>query len=227
MTIPHHPPRHHPSGAWLTGFAAGTLDQGEHIAVATHLAACARCREAARLMEHVGGAVLASLSPTPMADGALARIEARLHTPGVEKPRPAPPGPAPSGPAPLASVPGLPAFVRQYAAAPWKWIAPGVRSRPIVLPFASETRVFLLRSAPGTRMLEHTHDGTEMTCVLTGGFSHGAHHYGPGDFDLGEEGVDHRIAVAPGEDCLCLIAMRGKLRLKGVLGRMLEPLIRL
>ena len=44
-------------------------------------------------------------------------------------------------------------------------------------------------------MLEHTHTGTEMTCVLTGSFSHEAGHYGPGDFDLGDESVNHNVGV--------------------------------
>jgi hypothetical protein len=29
-----------------------------------------------------------------------------------------------------------------------------------------KARAFLLQSSPGTRMLEHTHTGSELTCVL-------------------------------------------------------------
>ena len=72
---------------------------------------------------------------------------------------------------PETEIPGLPKFVRSYQFGNWKWIAPSVHLRPIVLPYASDTRVFLLRSGPGTRMLEHAHTGFEMTCVLSGAFS--------------------------------------------------------
>jgi putative transcriptional regulator len=36
-----------------------------------------------------------------------------------------------------------------------------------------------------------------MTCVLSGSFSHEGGHYGPGDFDLGDETMDHQVLVDP------------------------------
>jgi putative transcriptional regulator len=87
--------------------------------------------------------------------------------------------------------------------------------------------VFLLRSGPGTRMLEHAHTGFEMTCVLSGAFSQAGAHFGPGDFDLGDETVDHEPVVDKGQDCICLVAMQGNLRLKGLLGRIVQPFVRL
>ena len=214
--------QHHPLDELLTAFAAGTLDLGQHVAVATHLTQCARCRDATQLMEHVGGAVLASLPPTPMSGDSLTRVQARLREPiAYETPREEP------GSGALDDIPGLPAFVRRYSAAPWKWIAPGVRLRPIQLPAVSGTRVFLLKSRPNTRMLEHTHTGMEMTCVLTGCFSHEAGHYGPGDFDLGDDSMRHNVMVGPAEDCICLVAMHGALRMAGFIGHLIQPFVRL
>ena len=65
--------------------------------------------------------------------------------------------------------------------------------RPIELPEPSATRVFLLRSKPGTKMVDHTHTGFEMTCVLSGSFAHEGGHFGPGDFDLGDGWMDSPI----------------------------------
>ena len=214
--------QHHPVDELLTAFAAGTLDLGQPVAVATHLTRCSRCRDAMHLMEHVGGAVLAGLSPTPMSGDALARVEARLRQPVAYEARREEPEPGT-----LDDMPGLPAFVRRYPAASWKWIVPGVRLRPIRLPAESDTRVFLLKSAPGTKMLEHTHTGTEMTCVLTGSFSHEAGNYSPGDFDLGDNTINHNVTVGPGEDCICLVAMHGDLRLAGIIGTLIQPFIRM
>ena len=73
MTIHHHPPEE-----LLVAFAAGLLDLGQHVAVATHLVGCPHCRDAGRTMEHVGGAVLTDLPPTAMSSGALASVEAQL-----------------------------------------------------------------------------------------------------------------------------------------------------
>jgi putative transcriptional regulator len=76
-------------------------------------------------------------------------------------------------------------------------------------------------------MLQHTHTGLEMTCVLSGAFSQNGAHYGPGDFDWGDEDADHRPIVDPEEECICLIAMEGRLRLEGFIGRLVQPLIRM
>ncbi len=66
-----------------------------------------------------------------------------------------------------------------------------------------------------------------MTCVLAGGFSQEQGHYGPGDFDLGDESIDHHPVVDTDGDCICLVAMQGELRLAGLLGRLMQPFVRL
>jgi putative transcriptional regulator len=215
MSIEHHPPN-----PMLAAFAAGTLDHGQHIAIATHLIACPHCRRFAHSVETVGGAVLEGLAPATMSSGALAAIEARLN-------EPARPAARTALPSPEMDAPGLPAFVRRYHFGSWKWIAPSVHIRRIELPYPSDTRVFLLKSGPGTKMLEHTHTGIELTCILSGAFRQQGAHYGPGDFDLGDESIDHQPVVEPGQDCICLVAMLGDLQLKGLIGRVVQPFIRL
>jgi putative transcriptional regulator len=212
---------HHPTDSMLAAFAAGTLDHGQHIAIATHLVSCRQCRSFMRSMEQVGGAVLTGLPPAAMSNNALAKVAAQLNKPV----RPAMADKAPT--VPENEVPGLPKFLRRYRFGNWKWIAPSVHLRPIILPYASGTRVFLLKSGPGSKMLEHTHTGIEMTCVLSGAFRQDGIHYGLGDFDLGDETVDHQPVVDPGQDCICLVAMQGELRLNGMIGRIMQPFVRL
>lgn len=216
MMIHHHPPHE-----LLTAFAAGILDLGQHVALATHLKSCSHCRAMVRSMEHVGGTVLAGLPPTPMADGSFEAVETRLDEIGTAI------RPPPLSGAAFADVAGLPPFLRNLPDAPWKWIAPKVHLRPIQLPYPSPTRVFLLRSSAGTRMVEHTHTGFEMTCVLSGSFAHAGGHFGPGDFDFGDGSVDHDVMIDSAEECICLVAMQGELRLRGLIGRLLQPLIRM
>jgi putative transcriptional regulator len=213
--------RYHPPEALLTGFAAGTLDLGQHVAVATHLLRCSHCANWLHALEHVGGIFLADMPPAEMSSDAFARVEARLNkavqaTQSADAVSPA-----------FSDVKGLPAFVRSYRSGPWKWIAPRMHLAPILLPEASETRVFLLRSGPGTTLLEHTHTGAELTCVLQGGFRHEGGRYRPGDFDFGDATMDHHVVVEPDEDCICLIAMQGDLRLRGFIGHLMQPLVRM
>ena len=105
---------HHPEEATLTAYAVGALDLGQRVAVATHLAACPRCRGWTRAMERVGGAFVADSPPVAMAADALARTLARLDAP-----------------APAADAAGretadapieLPKFVRGYDFGRWRWV---------------------------------------------------------------------------------------------------------
>lgn len=213
---------HHPPDELLTAFAAGTLDLGQHVVVATHLVGCPHCRAMVRAMEQVGGAMLDRLPPAEMSRGAFAAVEARLG--GIIAGADRPPAQYAAG---FRDISGLPPFVRGYPDHGWKWIAPKVHLRPVALPEPSATRVFLLRSKPGTKMVEHTHTGIELTCVLSGSFVHEGGHFGPGDFDFGDGSHDHEVRIDSAEDCICLVAMQGDLKLHGVIGRLLQPLIRM
>ena len=210
---------HHPDEAMLAAYAAGTLDLGQHVAIATHLASCANCRALARSLERVGGALLDDSPPAALADGALERAMVRLDEPG--------PASEPAVVVAPDAPPQLPRFVKRYTFGPWRWVAPRVSLRPIELPEPSPTRVFLLRSAPGTRLLQHEHTALEMTCVLSGAFAHEGGRFGPGDFDLGDPSIAHEPRVEAGVDCVCLVAMQGDLKLSGLLGRLLQPFVRL
>jgi putative transcriptional regulator len=210
---------HHPDEALLTAYAAGSLDLGQHVAIATHLAGCVHCRAWARSLERVGGALLDGSPPAALATDALERALARLDEPS--------PALAPAAAVAPEAPPQLPRFVRSYAFGPWRWVAPRVSMRLIHLPELSPTRVFLLKSAPGTKLLQHEHTGLEMTCVLSGAFAQEGGRYGPGDFDFGDPTIAHEPRVEAGVDCVCLVAMQGDLKLSGFLGRLMQPLVRL
>ena len=210
---------HHPDEELLAAYAAGALDLGQHVAIATHLAACEACRAWVRALERVGGALIADASPAALAPGALERCFERLHMP---------PPPAPQARAACMDAPRtLPGFVKRYEFGPWRRVAPRVSMRPILLPEPTPTRVFLLKAGAGARLIEHAHTGLEMTCVLTGAFRHEGGRYGPGDFDFGDGSVRHEPEIEAGEDCVSLVAMQGELRWQGILGRLLQPFIRL
>lgn len=214
-------PTHHPDDAWLLSYAAGSLDLGQHIAVATHLHGCPRCRAWTRTMERVGGAMLADAPPAELSEGALERALARTE------------GPAPAEtPATLDArfedrPPRLPRFVRSYSFGPWRKLGSVVRTREIILPEPSATRVLLLESKPGAKVFAHTHGPLEMTCVLTGAFRHRGGRFGPGDFDLAEREDHHAPEIDDGEACLCLVALQGELHWQGLMGRLLQPFFRL
>lgn len=209
----------HPAEDLLLGYAAGTLDPGEQIALSTHLMACNQCRSFACAMEQAGGTLLGELAGDAMSAGALERITARLNEPTPVLAPPLPPGER------LRELDGLPQFVRRLPAGPWRWVAPGLKIQRLKPSAASPTRVFLLKAKPGIRLLPHGHQDTELTCVLTGSFSHDGQRYGPGDFNCGDSAGEHEIAIGSEGPCISLVAMRGKLTLRGPIGRLIQPLI--
>ena len=211
----------HPDDTWLLGYAAGTLDAGEELALATHLHGCAHCRNFVTATEGIGGALLAEGQAEPLSPQAFAAVRARLGEPDL-----APAPEAATNPA-LADVPRLPSAIRRLATGRWQRVAPGLAMRSLALPAASPTRAFLLRARPGMRLMHHGHDGIELTCLLAGGFARDGAHYGPGDFDTGDGDTDHRITIDPDGVCLSLVAMRGRLELRGLVGRLIQPFISL
>jgi putative transcriptional regulator len=216
MTISHHPPED-----LLADFATGALDEAERLVVGVHVAECGRCRRFVRAVEQLAGASLDQAEPVALGadafDAVMARIDRRQQdAPAVSEVAEIDP-----------ELADLPEMVRRCKIGKRRRVAPGISMRPIMLSGTGKSRAFLLRSEPGARMLDHTHSGNELTCVLKGSFSHLGGYYGPGDFDYGDDEVDHRPVVGDEGPCLCIVAMTGDLRMHGLLGRIISPFVRL
>ena len=114
-----------------------------------------------------------------------------------------------------------------YSLGKWRRIAPGLQWRPVAVPAAEGTRVFMLKAAPGIRIPHHAHAGLEWTCVLQGAFSHQLGRYGAGDFDEADATIEHQPVVEDGVECICLVALQGQIQLKSWMGRLIQPFIRI
>ena len=210
---------HHPTDDLLADFATGALGEAEHLVVGVHVADCDHCRRFVRAIEQLAGAALEAAEPAPLVAGAFEAVMALIDR-----------APKPRAPLPVTTDPelaDLPDMLKRCRIGKKRRVAPGISMRPIQLSGAGRSRAFLLRSEPGTRMIEHSHTGSELTLVLKGSFSHQGGRYGPGDFDLGDDEVDHRPVVGDEGPCLCLVAMTGSLQMHGVLGRLISPFVRL
>jgi putative transcriptional regulator len=211
--------RHHPSDETLAAYAAGTLDLGRRVVVASHVERCAACRGFVRGIEQIAGVMLEDLSPAPMSSDALARTLARIDR-----------EPARHAAKPVASVsdePDMPACLKPYDMGPWRWVGPGVHMRPVLVPQTGNLRVFLLKGAPGIRLPQHSHEGTEFTSILTGSYHHEGGDFVAGDFEEADDNVEHRPIVGKDTACLCLVALEGQLKLSGFIGALLNPFVRL
>lgn len=210
---------HHPSDETLTAYAGGSLDVARRLVVASHLERCGACRAFLRGAEEVAGAVMDDMPPAEMSADALARTLARLE--GVPGSR------ASAGMANDKDEPGLPACLRGYDLGRWRWVGPGVQMRSVELVPSDKTRLFLLKGAPGTRLPQHTHSGTELTSILAGSYRHEVGNFAAGDFEEADENTEHRPIVGDDQPCLCLVALDGRLKLSGLIGGLLNPFVRL
>jgi len=221
----HRLPAHHPNPELLLDYAAGSTGEAAGLALATHLALCPECREVVAQFESVGGALLEEIQPAAMPPDALDDLLARLDEPAsVPKCRPA---------AEVAAPGPLPQPLRSYIgdgleAIRWKQVMRGVEQADIAVGNGrtGKIRARLLRISPGIRIPRHTHDGTEMTLVLAGGFSDGNRQYQRGDFSFCDGQDDHSPVADDDGECLCLTVTDAPLRLTGPLMRLLNPFIR-
>ena len=219
-------PSHHPKEEWLMSYAAGTLDEAYSLLVASHLVYCSECREKVRLAEELGGAMIGDLPQTPVKPDALDRIMARLETDeAVTKPaRAALHVKEGNGELRLPS-PLLDFMGGDIDSLAWKIIGPGVRAVRIPVAGRDDSRLWLLRAAPGTRLPEHGHRGSELTLVVKGRYAVGDSIYVAGDLEDVDDDDWHRPTVGDDEECICVVATDAPLRLKGVFARLLQPMI--
>jgi putative transcriptional regulator len=212
-------PRHHPSDELLLRHAAGRLAPVPALVVSTHLPFCAQCRAAVRLGETIGGVLLADMPGEELAPDSLSRTLSHLDVPARS-------GATEPGPIELAPGVPLPDTLRGLVRPGWRWLAPGISRITLDVPRTSpEERIYLLRIAAGTRLPKHGHRGWEATCVLAGHFHDASGEYGPGDVAEADGAVMHEPIAGDETGCICLIVCQGRLRLHGLVARLIQPFI--
>ena len=210
---------HHPDRATLMSYAAGSLDEAFATVVATHLASCAECRSQLRETEEIGGNLLEAIDAVPLDAAAFERAMRRLNEP-VEQTLVEPEQRKPSLSRPLARLVG-----DGLDDVAWKTVAPGVAMHRLPTSKAARGSLRLLKIAPGKKIPEHGHGGTEITLVLTGSYRDAFGRFGPGDVADLDENVEHQPTVDSSEPCICLVATEAPTRFKSFFGRLFQPLV--
>ncbi|MEZ5970835.1 MAG: ChrR family anti-sigma-E factor [Hyphomonadaceae bacterium] len=196
-------PQHHPSDDILTAYVAGALEPGFGLVVAAHVELCAHCRTRVGAFEAVSGAALEALPQETVDEGSLSKVLARLDM----------------RPEPAAAIDRRP-FVERLTLKRKKWVAPGVWVAGVETPHAPENRVYLLSVASGGLTARHEHSGAEFCTVLSGAYRDELGVFAAGDFAAAETDLNHQPVVMGEEACLCLFATEGRLKARGLLGRL-------
>ncbi len=216
---------HHLDDASLMRYASGDLDPAFCVIVASHLAMCEQCRNAVRLAEAVGGDVLGQTPQAAVSEEAFARLSQMIDAEAGREPEipvsfQDPPGQSQSDvPLPLQGLIG-----GSLDDLNWQWIVPGVHRHRIELADTGSS-LFMLKIGPGRKMPEHGHGGTEMTLVLRGAYSDAIGRFGRGDIADLDEHVEHQPAVDSQDPCICLVATEEPTQFKGLVSRLMQPLV--
>jgi putative transcriptional regulator len=180
-------PRSHPSDATLLLYSTGRLGQPFRVAVAAHVAHCARCQCLLEAGAAIGGQLLADAPPAPLAPDALNAILARLDEP-----------------APRALPTPLPPTRRAWP------VAPGIRHARLL--HDGHESLHLFRVCLGYSLPVHHHNGPELTCVLEGAYADETGVHSAGDAVSTQAGGPHEVRAVGARDCVCLLAVTGRLR---------------
>lgn len=209
-------PHERPIDELMASYAAGRLSRPLQCLVAAHLAIKPENRDFVASMEALCGRMM---EETPVAQLVSDR-DAKLTAIFNDHP-PAPHAPAvlcPIVPAPLASLLGKP-----VSDVPWRTRLPGIREFELKDVKDCEAKLYWIR--PGRVMPSHTHDGSEVTLVLRGGFSDPTGHYRRGDIAIADAELDHHPRADDDEDCICFAVIDAPLRLTGPVARLFQRFI--
>jgi putative transcriptional regulator len=198
----------------LAAYGAGSLDPARHALVATHLLLKPENRRFVRMLENVVAADLLAERA-----GSVSRRDARLAAIFDCEDAPA------ASPAHAADGGVLPEPLRRYMGCDlkdvsWSFVVPGVRE--CRLGEVGRGTASLLRVRAGRRLPQHTHEGSEITLVLTGAFSDPLGRYMRGDIAVADAAIDHSPEVDSDEDCICFAVTDAPLVLTSPLGRVVQ-----
>ena len=225
MTVTHRPPQE-----LLLDYAAGNLAEPLALLVASHLTLCPESRHDVSELEALGGVLLERSEPEPMASGSLDRMMARLEESEPESESSITSSAVPGEPGDTDGSPRLPAPLRRHLgdgldSAGWRRLGPSIAEAKL-LGDRPQFKTRLLRIKAGAAVPLHSHEGSEYTLVLEGGFSDELGHYLRGDVSVTDSEVTHRPVADDDEDCICLVVTDAPLRLAGPFGRLINRFVR-
>ncbi len=220
---------HHLDDSTLMRFASGNVDEAFSVAIAAHLELCGQCRAALRAAESCGGRLLELTDVADIEDDAFDRL--RDHIEGSEinlvQLKPSDARPARHADASETSIPKpLQCYVGlSLDDVTWTTVAPGVLKRDITLSTKTTNKLYMLHIAAGKQMPEHGHGGSELTLVLSGAYKDHHGRFARGDIADLDEHDEHQPRVDGDQPCICLIAAEGHTKPKGLVARLLRPIV--
>ncbi|MFM2422233.1 MAG: hypothetical protein RL291_763 [Pseudomonadota bacterium] len=199
---------HHLDVATLMSYAAGALPEALSAVAALHVSQCPTCARELKRMEAIGAAILATANGQAMARPAPV---AAMQQTGGDKHVPR------RNPMDIIAPGGLENVA-------WRRLGVGIWHARVPLSPGAKGDLRLIKVAPGRRLPEHGHGGSEMTVILEGAYTDELGTFRAGDVADLDETIEHRPVADPDVGCICLIAFEEKARFRGIVPRLVQPL---
>ncbi|WP_066964895.1 ChrR family anti-sigma-E factor [Microbulbifer sp. Q7] len=230
---------HHPDSNMMLEYASGSLNWAHSLVVSAHIQLCPKCAAQMKLLNGIGGTLLAASEPVTAAptpadsfERLMARIEEdtdaspaaqqvgeRQTTAARTRSRKAKRDPI------FASVPPVvEKLLSTNPVLPWRRLSKGLKEARLTTG-QNRHEVAFHRIAPGSKVAEHDHRGKEITMVLYGSFSDAEGVYSTGDFLVREPGEVHRPTATQNQECLCLSVVEAPVALTGFWGKLINPFL--
>lgn len=222
--------------ALLLDYVTGALDRPLEILVETHISLNSQSAKQLRMLMQLGGVLLEECEPVSLSEGALDAVmqeisdleDTDMHNQASATSTQdniisfTPPSNTTSTthlPRPLADyIPDL------SCDKSWRRISKGLSQCRITFN-GTEAEANIYRIAPGTAIPVHSHEGTEVTLVLAGGFTDETGAFGPGDIAIQETGTTHKPVADDDGECIVFAINEGNIRLANPIGRVLSYLV--
>ena len=190
----------------MARYVAGRLPEPARVLVEAHLAMAADNRPLVDALEDAAGVLLEEIEPV-LVDDRKTRLAEIFDVPSMSDAIPV-----------KASDSVLPDILRRFVGMgiddiPWKTKLPGYREYLIGEIDGCEANLLWIK--PGRKMPSHTHEGSELTLVLSGAFTDANGRYGPGDIAVADDSIDHRPIAENDRPCICFAVTDAPLRLTG------------
>lgn len=193
----------------LAQYVAGVLPRPVHAMVEAHLELRAASRGVVKGLETAAGDAMEAIEPVALNDRD-AMLSAILHSETPDLATPSQPQDT--------DCPVIPRALRDFIGyraedIPWRTKLPGFREYRVGEIDGCDVEMLWIRA--GRAMPKHTHEGSELTLVLDGGFTDATGHYLRGDISAADESVDHRPVADEDGPCICLAVTTAPLKLTG------------
>jgi len=225
--------KYHPDDNLLTEYASGGLAIALGVSVCAHLQLCVQCRQRVEQLNKLGAAILSQSQAEAVAQSTFETVIARIEKEQqvvseqvhVSAPKKLALHPAYQHDPMLANLPKVIAkLLPSNGKLAWQRSSPALKTARLIAG-QREYEVAFQRINSGGKVVEHDHNGMEITLVLHGSFSDEDGVYTAGDFLVRNPGEIHRPTATQNQDCLCLSVIEAPVKITGMLGKLINPFL--